>query len=621
MLDGLLQHWLTYQAAPDWDSNNVLIWAYMSHSGGLPLREFWYPYSGQYTFNRPAPMGMLVHGGFQAAVYSLAFYAIYRMTGRNVVIAALGVAALVIGGSTAVYWGNVRYLQALSIGLIYLAIDRNESRIQTAHYWFWFACCFSLFFEPAQVVYAAPAVLAKIVLDTVLDRPFDRAVLLRRLVRDFSVPALFLIGRVGVIALNGQMANFADFYLGLDDQAASGAQPTDLVHDVTRPLTVQFLIVIAPLAMIGIGLYDRLRAGRDGSHAGDALIVLGLVGVMILQKHLIRPIDWQLFIVPALGCFAYAAAKRQRTVIETAAAGGVLGAYIAIVTMSGALPGHWHQLKGGPERLFKYLTDDSMPFDDANANRFAPFHFVRFKDEVKSVDRIRALSPPQKPANTFVLTDNQVIYILLGQMPPYHSNNYNSSPIYEQRKVLDWLVRNTPEFVVFDPTKLVFDTFQAIVRAPLTFNHVVEHYVPLETVGALEILRRRAPGEAIATAFWHEILGNSLAFGHFPRASSAMGLSECAQGADCQDFLKISVAKERAGSERLTIPFKAGGLDFTATLVAVPGTGTYYLSLDRLWFWDVLNRNRIAARVDVAKLPPGVATEIERLAAGQDILY
>ena len=619
--DENLQHWLTYRTAPNWDGNNVLIWNYMSHTGGLPFRDFWYPYSGQYTFSKPAPFGMFMGGAYQAGAFSLAFYAVYRVTGRNIVTAAFAVIALIVGGTLAVYWGNVRYLQALSIGLIYLAINRDAERLQPAHYWFWFACCFSLYFEPAQVIYAAPAVLAKIVLDVFLDRPVDGGSLVRRLARDFTVPALFLVGHLGFVAANDQISNFADFYFGLGDQSASGAQPANLALDVTRPFTVQFLIVVTPMAMIGIGLYDRLRAGRGSSLAGDSLVVLGLVGVMILQKHLIRPIDWQVFVVPALGLFVYAAAKRGRTVIETAAAGGVLGAYVAVVLMSGALPGHWQKLVGGPERVWNYLLDDSLPFDEANAMRFAPAHFARFKDEIAVADRIRSLSPSEKPARTFMLTDNQVIYILLGHKPPYHSNIYNSSPLYEQRKVLAWLKDYKPQFAVLDPKKLMFDTFQVMIRTPLTFNHVIEHYVPLETIGVLELMRRRKPDEPVAAAFWRDKLGSSIAFGHFPRASTADRLSQCTHDAVCQNFLKISIPDSRHDRQKLTIPFKASGLDFAATFIAVSGSSPYFLSLDRVWFWDVLNRNGSAAQIGTEKLPTGVKVEIVRLAAGTDILY
>ena len=620
-IDGILQQWLTYRTAPDWDANNGLLWRYLAHGGSLPMRDFWYPYSGRYVFSLPAPAGPVLQGGYMTGVFTLTFYALYRLTGRNLPLALFAVAALAVGGSSAIYWGNDRYLQALTIALIYLAIDPRRPRIQAAHFWFWTACGFSLFFEPAQLAYAAPAVLAKILLDLALERPFDGAATLRRGIRDFLVPAMLLIVYLIFAATNGQMSNFSDFYLGLGDQSASSAQPANLALDVTKPFTVHFLIIVAPLAMLGLGLYDRLRAGPNGSHTGDALIVLGVVGVMILQKHLIRPIEWQAFVAPALGCFAYAAAYRSRNAMEFVAAGGVLGAYIAIMAMSGTLPGHWQQVIEGPNRVATFFTGDALRIAEANDKRFASFHFERFEDEVRVAKRIRALSPPGKPATSYVLTDNQVIYILLDQKPPFHSNAYNSSPVYEQEKVRQWLVRNKPKYTVLDPTKLAFDTFSTIVRVPVYFNHVIENYVPLETVGTLELLRRRRPGEPIAAVFWRDKLGSTIAFGHFPRASTAARLDRCMPGETCQNFLKISIPDTRQDRRILSVPFKAGGLDFTATFVAVSGSNFYYLSLDRIWFWDVLNRNGNTAQVDIANLPPGTTTEILRLAAGPHILY
>lgn len=621
-IEGILQHWLSYRVAPDWDGNNALIWNYMTHLGSLPFRDFWYPYSGMYVFGLPAPTGLLMQAGYKTGVFAIAFYALYILTNRKLALATLAVIALIVGGATAVYWGNDRYLQALSIGLIYLAIDRDQGRVQAAHVWFWAACGFSLFFEPAQLAYAAPAVFAKIVLDLALDRPFARTAILKRLVRDFSIPALFLIGYATVAVLNGQIWNIADFYLGLGDQALASAQPANLRHDVTDPFAVRFLIIVAPLAMVGIGLYDRLRAGRDGSRAGDTLLVLGLVGIMILQKHLIRPIDWQLFVVPALGCFAYAAAARhRRTLFDTAMAGGLLGAYIAVLSMTGALSGQWQHLKTGPERLFSFLTSDPVRAEAANDRRFAPARFARFKDEVRIAARIRALSTADNPAATFMLTDNQAVYILLGQHPPYHANAYNSSPIYEQRKVLRWLRQNRPPFAILDPAKLTFDAFQTAIRVPLYYNYVIEHYVPQETVGALALLRRRLPDEPLATAFWRATLGSTLDFGHFPRASSARRLPPCTAGAACQNFLKLSIENQSGGGGRLRVPFDAGGFDFTVTFNTVPGSGAYFLSLDRIWFWDILNRHGMAVKVELEKLPAGVSVEQQRLAAGPNLLY
>lgn len=621
-IEGLLQHWLSQQIAPDWDGNNGLIWDYMAHIGSLPFRDFWYPYSGMFVFGLPAPTGPLLLAGYKIGIFVIAFYALYILTNRNWVLAALAVIALIIGGATAVYWGNDRYLQSLSVALIYLAIDRDRRRIQAAHFWFWAACGFSLFFEPAQLAYAAPAVLTKILLDLAMDRPFARAAIVGRLARDFAIPALFLIAYLAVAVVNGQIANIADFYLGLGDQALASAQPTNLRQAVTDLFSVRFLIVVAPMAMIGIGLYDRIRAGRAGSRAGDTLLVLGLVGAMILQKHLVRPIDWQLFVVPALGCFAYAAlARRRRTLLETAAAGALLGAYIATLSLTGVLTGQWEHLKTGPARLYAFLASDPVRVAAANDQRFAPARFVRFKDETRLAARLRTLSAAGEPAAVFVLTDNQALYILLEQHPPYHANAYNSSPLYEQRKVLQWLTDHTPRFAVLDRTKLTFDAFQTAIRVPLYYNYVIEHYVPQETVGALELLRQRQPDEPVATAFWRATLGDTLDFGHFPRASSARRLPPCTARAACQNFLKITIENPPDRAGRLHIPFNADGFDFAVAFNTVPGSRTYFLSLDRIWFWKLLNRHGKAAKVALAKLPPGVSVEQQRLAADPDLLY
>jgi len=207
----------------------------------------------------------------------------------------------------------------------------------------------------------------------------------------------------------------------------------------------------------------------------------------------------------------------------------------------------------------------------------------------------------------FVLTDNAVLYLLLGQLPPYHVNLYNSSPIYEQEKTDRWIGRMAPERVVFDTRQIAFDGVPHVVRAPVLFAAVIESYVLHRTEGPMDILRRRRAGEPVALDYWQGRLGKRFEAGDLGAASTVGTAPPCTAPASCREVLMVNTAEP---GKPVTVPVQVGGQVFEIAFTARPGQSHFALPLDRVWFWAVPRRGGIPVRIAEERLTAGVDVQI-----------
>lgn len=613
----------TAQFYPQWDSNNITYWAYLTHNGYVPFRDFWYPYAGLHIFNTPAPWGVLASFLYQSFVHVLFFYIFYRLSGNRVMVGLTVTALLMIGGRLNVFPHMFRYLLAPAIAFTYTLIDRNEGRCGASHVWFWVVVCIALFFDPPQLIYAAGFLVLKFGLDIRISRSPGGRAAVRRAVREFGPPAAFALLYGIWMASSGRLSGFLTLYLRLGDSAAYGALPKDLTTAMAAS-NFQLVVLALPGVLIGIAAFERLRASGTETRFADALLGLGLVSFMVLQKDVIRRMDEQLSVFVGLAAVTYLSFRlRHLSRTELFALGGTLGACAAVLTMGGALSVASYLL-GGPRRLLEAPATmvDTPLIQKANRERFAPARFAQFPGQIRLAEHLRALNGGIAPT-VFHLTDDPVLYILTGQEPVYYSNLYNASPIYEQRRLASWLRSERPTFVVFDVAYLEMDGFDKSVRTPLVFGAVLENYVPQESFRGVEILRRREHGEPVPVAYWREKLGATINLGHLPRISSFERFRACAESSanGCHEFLEVRVARADAVPEAVSIFAEAEGQRFEIKFTAIANQGTYHVLLDRLWFWGGLKRAGVPVCLADDEQRSGMSISVVLRARQYDILY
>jgi hypothetical protein len=619
---------------PQWDANNFVYWSYLVHKGYLPYKDFWYPYSGFYLFDSPLPTGPLIQWAYRTLLYSAIFYAFYKILRRKFWVAFIGATIAMLGDWIGLFENGYRYLLAVAVLFAYLAIDHEERKITDALVLFWVTCAISFFFEPMQLTQAAIAII--VLLSIELYRSSDRSGRnwMARFGREFAVPLASVFVVLGLLAARGELSGFSKFYLGAGDSAAYGAIPTDVswLRNAFTWSAFQHLteypaqILFGAAVLIGIGLFERLRARGRANRYADALLGLGIIYLLVLQKHLIRPMpnEFLLYLMTALFVYvAFVPWKRRR--LELAATGVVVGTILsAFIANGGAnklLTQFQQSFKNMPGNVATLSSDKDL-LCKANLSYFALPHFQQFADEQAVATRIRATVPSGGNDEAFVLSDDPMIYILTGQPGAvYYPNLYNASPIYEQALLVRWLNSDRPSFVVFDPAELMFDGFQKAVRLPLVFSAVASSYVPAETIGRFQLLRRRQSGQPTALSYWREKLGSEIDFGHLAQISSFHSLKPCSDTskASCAPFLQITYANPC--DAKVAIPFEVSGLTFSAAFNSIAGRSVYYIPLDRCWPWRVAADAALPKDIMCQKLPPGISVQIIHKQVPTDVLY
>jgi hypothetical protein len=412
----------------------------------------------------------------------------------------------------------------------------------------------------------------------------------------------------------GQLRDFLSHAVSLADQAAYVALPAG-VTTWLRPVPAPEWIIVAGAILLALGCYETFRPqAREGHRVADALMVLGFMFALCVQKQVLRPhIAIQLIVYALVGSLLYAVLIRRRwTPAQSVAAGLFCGALLALY--AGALLGVARTITRSPAELVSNwrVWNDRELRGRVNSEMFARSRFAAFKDATATVDVLERELGYTREDRAYVMGDDSFFYSLLGQDAPYNINHYRSSPIYEQRRVVDWLVRRRPRYVLWNPAVSIFDGVPHSVRVPLIYQHVVEHYAYLRSSGVYDILVRRNADAPMDSAYWRRRVGEMVDLGHVPRLSRVVSAPACT-GGECAEVALVRLpAVEWRRKTSLRLMTDAG--EFVVMFDVEPGVKEYATRLDRLWFWPLIrDRNGVSAALNER----GLVERVRRHAADQ----
>jgi len=611
---------------PLWDSTSLTYWYYLAHRGFLPFRDFWFSYSGFYVFGLPLPTGIILRWLYMWLLFTIFFVSFYRLSAYRLSVAIFATVVILVGDRALLLGNSYRYLLAVDLVLSYLIIDTSQTRGTWGAIWFWLSCALAMFFEPAQLIYAGAAIGCKLILDLWIRKPSVWTEWRKRLRWEFGIPIATWVLLLIWLEAHGQLAYFLQFQLHLHDVAVCVALPTNLVEGIRNYLGQNFLAVAVALVLIALGLVERLRNRDTNSTYADAILGLGLAGFLVAQKHILREMGPDALLICVAGLLAYLFLQLgRRSWPEYFCVSMISGAFLFLLINAGSAGGLIRVLRTSPHSIadsFHLVRREKPLLEAANADEYAPEHFALFPDELKVNAWIRQNSGGAG-ADVFALSDDPILYILTGQAPVYEANCYNTSPLYEQRRLVSWLATQKPQYVSLDPAMTSFDQVPSAVRCPLVFAYVTGNYVPEQAVGRIEMFRRRLSGEPIALPFWRDMLGVTLYLGHLPRVSSFSQYAPCKAeaGEKCVEFLRVRMTKKHTEAKTVNIPIEAEGLPFTVRFETVPSQDTYYVLLDRVWFWNAVKEHGGVARILKEDVPEGIEVEMISRENLQDVLY
>ncbi len=583
-----------------WDSGNYVLWSYLSQHGFAPYRDFWFPYGGQIFRYMAFPVDFLFARLFGATVLLLALSSFYLITNRSLA-RTVAIFALWFGLYTQNVFPVTRYAVFVPIILSYIAISHAPRRIGPAHYVFWAAFALGLVDDLMTIAYTGICITLVLCLEATQDRAAFFHDPLRRLRRDFLVPLCLVFSLSVILAWNGQLGGLVNFLSwDVGGMTAYAATPA-FVKEWLRmdPVDRGFFLWAGPL-LLGMGLYLYLTASREHRKVPTAILTLGACSLILFYKPLVHQdpaFGW--LSVPTAGCLFLFLGRgetlnRAQRLFLFVAGGLLLGSFWS----SGVLADIGVRTFPGTITLKKDIKALWRSSEQRARDLQATWDAKNFKQQSELLAVLEAIQPRLTKANAtslFALSDEQPLYVMARQKPPYYATLYDGSPLHAQQKTVRWIEENRPPVVVYNVTKTHVFGVPAPVRAPLIFQEVILNYVSDLRVGNYAILRPRKPGEAVDLAFWQEVLGPA-SLGHLPQYSSVERFKPCADasGRACAEFLAVTLRTPVQAPGEMRIPVIVGDRRFEINFATEPEQKVYAVYLDRVWFWGPLRRAGLA---------------------------
>jgi hypothetical protein len=605
-----------------WDLNNITVWRYMTSSGLLAYKDFWYPYGFVRAFTGKFPGPELLQYLNTVIVAFELFVGISLCVGKRIWFPFFVVLVLVSGLFCGLFPHIDRYLLSINVCLFYISLHSSAHTTWKRDALFGLVVIHAILLDPSQAIYAAPAILLKNLLDCLTLRQTTVFQVAKHLVWEFRFPLGFAALFAVYLAYMGQIGAAVRIYGNLGDMATYSSVPVE-IHAWLRSMDSSALIVVIA-CLVGLGLVIRTFAKDPAAPASNVLLVTSVTTFVASQKMLIRPFAMVEQLMPmavvAILLYLFHCYSQSKWLLRAPLYLSV-GASLALFLYLGAFQNMLERLKLSlPTTAHNiHMLVDRQEIEKVNRSQFARDRFNLDKDLYEVSTTLQSEYGVSSNDTIYVLGDNAILYILLGVRPPYHINFYNSSPIYEQQIVANWLEQVKPKYVVWDTEAKIFDGVPNVVRCPITFEKVINDFAAHKTVGRYEILRRREPTEPIDVSFWRSRLGETVDIGHLARLSSARKLENCESvlSDSCSEFLEVTADKNTA--DHIDIPMHVKGTRFFVRLAIVPGETAYAVALDRIWFWHALRSQGVQLQLE--SLPEGINAKIIAKHLNPTILY
>ena len=612
------------QVAGGFDSGNFIVWNYFSDQGLVAMKDFWYPYGYQWLYGLAA-LGPLWAWFAKISMLALLSWSVWRLSDRRAwrVVACLVVFVLLdaLGGQ---FW---RYLPGLLVPVTYAALGPARSlRPRRAHVVFFLACLLATLIEADLLLFGLAGCALVLVGEWVLG---DIRVKSGTVVRALLIDALPVAGAIGLVlavwAITDTLHGNTDFFARLTEVSAYGGFDKgagSMLTGITPQPNAKSLAVMLPFLFLAAGLALG-SIGKDARSRGAAQVMFATSGssLVFVERGLVR-YSTLTYLLPLAGLCLVAILLWDRRSLRSVVATSVFAcALLAALHFDSGLDGRLTAAAKSPIRAadsLRFLTEPGSISSRTDAtyarSRFAAQPDIELARELVSV------SGSAHPS-FFVLGDAAILYLWFGQRPPYQVNLYNSAPIGEQRRMVDLLRRDRPQYLVLTPEPTGVDGLPHQVRDPLLYSYAIQSYVPVlpawrdcpplpQPCKAAEILRRRAPSEPIPIEFWKSQLGDSIDLGYIPSHADPPGRCR----GDCTEY---AVVEGKAASKGDTIELEASGRGqrFAVVMKTRPRTPGYTIRLDRLWFWPLLGPG-----AKLTSKTPGWTVET-RQGASDDRLY
>ena len=626
---GGLQSLRVTAAQLDYDSLNIETWNYLFQEGLLPFRDFWFPYGfSSFAMGRTpdAMCAMVVH---TALLYVALSGTLFLLLDRQWLWAVATVLVVISCEMTGAFRGVYRYFIALDLVLFFAVVMLRSSSVPIGALFGLFGA-YCTIFEPSQSLYALPAFVVICVYS--LFRAYSSRSLFaccKPLLAGVVTGAIVLGIFILYIWHTDQLEGLVVVYSRLGSSAVSSSIAGDMLGWLAHPLAPEGAVLIGSLLLIAFGLFGLIveRRGRSEEISVVALAV-GLTAICIFGKHLVRPHMANQFIgIIFVGAVLILWVLRQGwSVAQVLGLSAWLGIILYAASAQVVMADLARTLLASPRNLERGIEALDLP---GNAGLEAYRHFFskerlskvypiipelyQFRDDV-------ARERGQKPT-FFVLGDEAFLYNVFGQNPPPFISFYNSSDVRDQIDIVRWIETEKPGIVVWNSTLLSFDGVPNVVRVPVLFRYVLDHYRKIRDASGFWLLVRD-DSLVFDPSLWRVALGDEVNLGALPSESSIGQYPVCVLRALdplCKAVLTIARhPNQPPGTVPLGVSIRQGAGEHRVVFTVVGARTDFFIRLDRLWFLNPSDEE-----VSVRLVPPtsSFSVKVEGRRLPDSLLY
>jgi hypothetical protein len=572
---------LSTRLSNDWDGSNINYWSYLVGKGEIPYKDFWYPYGGFFFMDLNFPYGSVISCLYKIITYSIFSYLIFNVISSNIYINLILIITIIIGREVNLFWGLDRYILSIIILLSFIYFYKSvmyKNRLSISVIIFNISFTLSLIFDLPQILYVSPGILAIILYDyfIVKNKNLVKYIISKLLTPIILIIFIFII----VLYYFDVFYSFIYYYKSLGDMS-QGSQVFLNYKDLFNNLSfTSFFIFITFLIFVILNIRIIYKY-RDLTLT---YITMGFfsISLFVLQKHIIRPMDWQFLIIPFMFFVIYIVYTSD--IIKSKLMFFIYGVCISILFANAALLGsserYFTHITGGFSRIvnsIKFLLDDFKTINKINNGSFNID-----SDEYAVAKYVKLHS--EKNSDLYVINDSSNIYIYYQGLHPFHSNSYNMSPLGDQLINLNWLIDSKPKYAVLDRTKLNFDLVPNNIRNPLIYNYIVNNYSYLLSIGRFDILLLNSSNTNTDYVYWTKLLGDSIDLKYIPMYSNPYSCSNKKSDSNVAD-IRLLNPSNFDGDVILRFHYKSGR-DFYVKFHPSTEKSNYWINLNRLWFYN-----------------------------------
>lgn len=433
---------------PSWslqfDSQMLLIWHYAAYSGLVPFRDIFYPYGLLYYYKDHVLLFSVLYNLFPPFLL-IGYYTCFKKIFKNSLFSTISLFVLAL---LTLFYVHVETLSRYGIFVLFtlfISILFWEKRYIPRAKVYFIGVVTGLLFSLTldQGVYTALYSIVLISIHPLLKSGISELKKLKYLNYVIRSMLILLVGFItGVVPLliyllyNSMLVEFIDSFFKLSDTTLYAKTP--YFHSLRSwEGLVNIIVIIISVTYLSFRLFFLNRKITLSVYAIFSLL---FALILLEQKSIIRSIDNQLTFIGVLLCFVLIYQICTQHLKSKLSSKIIVILFFTVLFLTLLKPLHFFY----DGKIV--LSKNNIIYDEKSRKKITQDVLVK-NQEYNEV--VRWIKSKNAKAKVFTFPSDSIFYILFNQRPPYYLTSYESSPLYAQKRQIDYIRKNV-DFVIYN---------------------------------------------------------------------------------------------------------------------------------------------------------------------------